>query len=553
MTRRVLAVAATLLLAAGCMLPNAAAALTGSQFRAGYIISDAIFYNASAMSAADIQAFLVAREPTCANSVPACMRNYSMPTPQVPADTTAGLCQGYAQSASDSAATIIANVAASCGINPQSLLALIQRESGLVTASAPTQAQYNSATGAGCPDTSPCDPTRAGFFNQVYGAARQFTLYRQSPNSYNFVAGRTSQIQYNPNPACGSSAVPIQNQATAGLYNYTPYQPNAAALANLFGTGDSCSTYGNRNFWVLFNQWFGSTGTATYPLAPGSSPSGVAVRGGYEFAFVSPSGHLMLSGPAGTGDLGLGVAAGTSPSIVAVTGGVQIAFQASGGHLWTVGALGNRATGIAMAPGTSPSITAVPSGYEIAFQGADTALNLLGTQVNTRLPLGMAARTSPSIAAVPGGFEVAFQANTTAMWFVGTVGNFNTGLGMAAQTSPSITGVTGGVQVAFQANTGALWVVGALGNQNTARPMAPRTSPAIAAVSGGYEVAFVGADGSLWQTGALGTANPRLTVAPGTSPAIAPFAGGARISLHAGDDMLWFYGTGGTGQVLSTT
>jgi hypothetical protein len=53
--------------------------------------------------------------------------------------------------------------------------------------------------------------------------------------------------------------VNIQTQATAGLYNYTPYQPNSAALANLSGTGDSCSAYGNRNFWRYFNDWFGST------------------------------------------------------------------------------------------------------------------------------------------------------------------------------------------------------------------------------------------------------------------------------------------------------
>ena len=51
----------------------------------------------------------------------------------------------------------------------------------------------------------------------------------------------------------------IQNQATAGLYLYTPYRPNAAALANLYGTGDGCSSYGNRNFWRMFTDWFGST------------------------------------------------------------------------------------------------------------------------------------------------------------------------------------------------------------------------------------------------------------------------------------------------------
>jgi hypothetical protein len=37
-------------------------------------------------------------------------------------------------------------------------------------------------------------------------------------------------IGYNPNSACGGTNINIQNYATAALYNYTPYQPNAAAL-----------------------------------------------------------------------------------------------------------------------------------------------------------------------------------------------------------------------------------------------------------------------------------------------------------------------------------
>jgi uncharacterized protein Veg len=43
------------------------------------------------------------------------------------------------------------------------------------------------------------------------------------------------------------------------LYKYTPYTPNAAALNNLYGLGDNCSAYGNRNFWRYFTDWFGST------------------------------------------------------------------------------------------------------------------------------------------------------------------------------------------------------------------------------------------------------------------------------------------------------
>ena len=53
----------------------------------------------------------------------------------------------------------------------------------------------------------------------------------------------------------------IRNQATAALYIYTPYRPNQGALNNLYGTGDSCSSYGNRNFWRMFTDWFGSTKT----------------------------------------------------------------------------------------------------------------------------------------------------------------------------------------------------------------------------------------------------------------------------------------------------
>ena len=51
----------------------------------------------------------------------------------------------------------------------------------------------------------------------------------------------------------------IQNQATANLYYYTPYQPNAAALRAGYGEGDGCSAYGNRNFYQYFTDWFGAT------------------------------------------------------------------------------------------------------------------------------------------------------------------------------------------------------------------------------------------------------------------------------------------------------
>ena len=56
---------------------------------------------------------------------------------------------------------------------------------------------------------------------------------------------------------CGGSDVYIENKATALLYIYTPYQPNEAALAAGAGEGDSCSSYGNRNFSIIYRGWFG--------------------------------------------------------------------------------------------------------------------------------------------------------------------------------------------------------------------------------------------------------------------------------------------------------
>jgi hypothetical protein len=150
-------------------------------------------------------------------------------------------------------------VSEACGINPQVLIVLLQKEQSLVTDDWPWTTQYRSATGYGCPDTAPCDSEFYGFFNQVYSAARQFKRYVRDANLFSYRAGLSSYIQYNPNTLCGGSNIFISNSATAALYNYTPYQPNAASLNNLYGTGDSCSAYGNRNFWRLFNDWFGST------------------------------------------------------------------------------------------------------------------------------------------------------------------------------------------------------------------------------------------------------------------------------------------------------
>lgn len=232
-----------------------AAAADAANFNAGNIINDAMFYNPASMSAASIQSFLNAKVPAC-DSGYTCLKSYRQTTASRAADTQ---CAAYTGASSETAATIIAKVAKACDINPQVILVTLEKEESLVTDTWPGAGQYRSAMGFGCPDTSGCDATYFGFFNQVYSAAHQFKVYRDHPTWFNHQAGTTENIRYNPNDACGSKSVTIANQATAGLYNYTPYTPNAAALNNLYGVGDSCSAYGNRNFWVLFTDWFGST------------------------------------------------------------------------------------------------------------------------------------------------------------------------------------------------------------------------------------------------------------------------------------------------------
>lgn len=276
-----------------------------SDFNPGRIIDDAVFYNATSMNTTQIQTFLNAKNPNCdtngtqpasdkgrpdlthaqwaaAQNNPTlwhkppyvCLKNFKQNTPQV--EAASGLCSALSARTNSSAAQIINDVSKACGINPQVLIILLEKEQSLVTDNWPINHQYQRATGFACPDNAggACNPQYNGFFSQVYSAARQFKVYKAYPNNYNYIAKRTNNIFWQTNGGnfvsdgraasrqngqCGYSQVYIENQATAALYIYTPYRPNSAALNSYPGTGDACSAYGNRNFWFMFNNWFGST------------------------------------------------------------------------------------------------------------------------------------------------------------------------------------------------------------------------------------------------------------------------------------------------------
>lgn len=263
-------------------------ALTGSDFQAGRIIDDAVFTDTSSMSVQDINNFLAAKVPTCdtngtqpyqstgltraqwanQNGKPAppyvCLKDYR----ENPNTHANNLQTGGSISGGVTAGEIIYYAAVGAHINPQVMLATLQKEQGLVTDDWPWPIEYRSAMGFNCPDDGTGCNGYAGFAIQVNSAAAQFRNYLNNPSSFNFLGGQNNYVGYYP---CNSgTTVFIQNQSTAALYDYTPYQPDPSVLSNTNPTGsangagsvpyaDSCATYGNRNFWWYFNSWFGSS------------------------------------------------------------------------------------------------------------------------------------------------------------------------------------------------------------------------------------------------------------------------------------------------------
>ena len=274
---------------------GSAKALSGSDFMPGRIIDDTIFTNKNAMSVAQIQQFLNARVPTCeinhsaynAQNPPpyTCLKDYQENT-TTGANNFGQFTSGSPNSIAGgkSAAQIIWDASQQYGINPQVLIVLLQKEQGLVTDTWPLLSQFTKATGYLCPDTAACNSNAGGFSKQVFGAAWQFRNDFNgidTPGFFSVYGKGVNNIRLNPNAACGTKSVNIVNQATAVLYKYTPYTPNDAALNNLYGVGDGCSAYGNRNFWRYFNDWFGSSTSmqSAVSLSVVSQPPTAGIKG----------------------------------------------------------------------------------------------------------------------------------------------------------------------------------------------------------------------------------------------------------------------------------
>jgi hypothetical protein len=263
-------------------------------FNPARIIDDGIFTNSNTLNVAQIQAFLNSKVSSCDTNGTQPASDFGRPDlthAQYAAlmgwSAPPYTCLKDYSENNLSAAQIIYNTAQQFQINPEVLIVLLQKEQGLVTDTWPLATQYRTATGYGCPDTTVCNTVYYGFTNQLHWSGTMFrAILDNNPNWYTpYLLGnnyiRWQQDSWNSSTSswqnvCGGTTVDIQNRATQALYNYTPYQPNAASLAAGYGTGDSCSSYGNRNFFAYFTDWFGPT-LSNVSLQKGTSSNTVYV------------------------------------------------------------------------------------------------------------------------------------------------------------------------------------------------------------------------------------------------------------------------------------
>ena len=271
LTKLVAIISSALLVATGFIALSAAPkaeAANAAQFDPGNIISDSVFYDFGTMTVAEIQRFLNSKVPACndADGGPKCIKDFVMDTPAIEGED--GRCESLPAAQNQTAAQIIYTVSRACKINPRVLIVTLQKEQGLIQAGNPTQRMYDFALGMSCPDTAAgCSKSAAGFFYQLYKGAGQLQWYGDPRGSFTYLRVGTmisrkyqaANVEYSQGISCGSSTFELKSNATAALYYYTPYTPNEAAMKNLYGSGDRCSAYGNRNFWRFYTDWFGST------------------------------------------------------------------------------------------------------------------------------------------------------------------------------------------------------------------------------------------------------------------------------------------------------
>jgi len=292
--KSLVAVVAITIIVLGSLFINAqkAFAATVYPYYANDLINENIFENSGSMSASAIQTFLnnensgikgLSFTETCSPATP--------PTPTTNTYTYRFTYYPHCGQ-KESAATIIYDAGRAYGINPQALMATMQKEESLITTPYSTsgtyQASLNCAMGYTEGYPSCAQSPVQGFFNQVDNGAWQFRTDIELMSGRNWweVPGTTSGYTPSQYPCSTSTSLystglypgrsvtfanphysgdpystsqpkteTLADAATATLYCYTPYVGPYTTVGSYPGTGYS----GSFNFVQSFEQWWGST------------------------------------------------------------------------------------------------------------------------------------------------------------------------------------------------------------------------------------------------------------------------------------------------------
>ena len=241
--KKYLTALSTTLFLLGSLVFLPASAAQAADYSSSHLMDDGVFDNVGTMSEPQIYNFLVSKGP--------CLANYADADPNYSSST------GWSYSGSVSAAHIIFKTAQMWGLNPQVILATLQKEESLITGTSCDNWRYNAAMGYGCPDSGGCNPKYAGFTRQVLWGSWQlkFSKERSLGNTAWDGDGDISYVGYmtqgtrkrcascSPNYYDGTAVIDgqtifLETGATAAFYTYTPH------------LGQSLPG--------LFESWFGS-------------------------------------------------------------------------------------------------------------------------------------------------------------------------------------------------------------------------------------------------------------------------------------------------------
>lgn len=252
-------------------------------YNGGRIVDDKIFLDANSMSKSDIQNFLVDKGSGLKDKK---FTLYCSGTSSQ--ERRLYLAAGATCDTDIPASEIIYYAAQIYGLNPQVILATIQKEQSLVTDPDPSDTQLKQAMGYACPDSGSCSSSSTFGYqidNGTWALRYHFERARgnmtwwytstswtcgSKKNYYSPSLYPNQNVNFYDDNGTLYATIYIQNAATSSLYCYTPHaynNPQGLYGRAVFGTTGMYYS-GSYNFVTAFEAWFGSTHIADYHWSP---------------------------------------------------------------------------------------------------------------------------------------------------------------------------------------------------------------------------------------------------------------------------------------------